>query len=229
MTHSRNSLRLLAPALLLAFVAVSSVASRQAATHVISIAQARALPPGTVVTVDGSVTTPSGAFESSFFDVGFGLQDRSAGIYVSLQTNLGVAPRRQARVTGTLQDNGFGLLLLVPASPSDVKLHGAGPKVPVEWVTTGGVGESTEGRIVRVVGTITQAPAMRFHLRLQVLRRRRLGRAHDLRQHPDRDRSERPRGGPDGERDRLQQPVRHPLRDRSALPGRHLRSAPLRP
>jgi len=161
MTHSRNPLRLFAPALLLAFVAVSSVAMpANAAPHVISIAEARALPAGTVVTVDGSVTTPSGAFESSFFDVGFGLQDKNAGIYVSLQTNLGVAPRRQARVTGKLQDNGFGLLLLVPVSPSDVKLHGAGPKVPVEWVTTGGVGESTEGRIVRVVGTITQAPVM---------------------------------------------------------------------
>jgi DNA/RNA endonuclease YhcR with UshA esterase domain len=110
-----------------------------------------------VVTVDGSVSTPSGAFESSFFDKGFGLQDRSAGIYVSLQTDLGVAPRRQARVTGTLQ-NSFGLLILVPADPSDVKLHGAGPKVQAQWVTTGAVGEATEGRIVRVVGTITQAP-----------------------------------------------------------------------
>jgi DNA/RNA endonuclease YhcR with UshA esterase domain len=155
MTHSRNPLRLLAPALLLAFVSISA----QAAPHAISIAQARALPLGTVVTVDGSVTTPSGAFESSFFDVGFGLQDKSAGIYVSLQTNLGVAPRRQARVTGTLQDS-FGLLILVPADPSDVVLHGVGPRVRAQWVTTGGVGESTEGRIVRVVGTITQAPVM---------------------------------------------------------------------
>jgi hypothetical protein len=36
------------------------------ASSLISIAEARALPIGTVVTVDGSVTTPSGAFESSF-------------------------------------------------------------------------------------------------------------------------------------------------------------------
>ena len=157
MTQSRHPLRLLSAALLLASGALAAHASPPT-PHVISIAQARALTPGTVVTVDGSVTTPSGAFESSFFDLGFGLQDRSAGIFISLQTNLGVAPRRQARVTGTLQSSA-GLLVLVPASPSDVKLHGAGPKVPVEWVTTGGVGESTEGRIVRVVGTITQAPS----------------------------------------------------------------------
>jgi len=44
-----------------------------------------------VVVVDGSVTTPSAAFESSFFDKGFGLQDRSAGIYVSLPQDLGIA------------------------------------------------------------------------------------------------------------------------------------------
>lgn len=153
MTYSRQLLRLMSVVLLLAFV----TAPAQAGPHVISIAQARSLPLGTVVTVDGSVSTPSGAFESSFFDKGFGLQDKSAGIYVSLQTDLGVAPRRQARVTGTLQDS-FGLLILVPADPSDVKLHGAGPRVQAQWVTTGAVGEATEGRIVRVVGTITQAP-----------------------------------------------------------------------
>lgn len=152
MTQIRHSLRLLSAALL-----ISVAASAHAAPHAISIAEARALPHGTVVTVQGSVTTPSGAFESSFFDVGFGLQDRSGGIYVSLQTNLNVAPRRQARVTGTLQDSGFGLLLLIPSSPSDVKLLGAGPRVRPKFVTTGGVNEATEGLLVQVVGTITRA------------------------------------------------------------------------
>jgi DNA/RNA endonuclease YhcR with UshA esterase domain len=156
MTVPRQSLRCLTVALLIALSTFVTLPAQ--AAYTISIAQARSLPLGTVVTVDGSVTTPSGAFESSFFDKGFGLQDKSAGIYVSLQTNLGVTPRAQARVTGTLTDS-FGLLILVPASPSDVKIHGAGPKVKPEFVTTGAVGEATEGRIVRVVGTITQAPA----------------------------------------------------------------------
>ena len=123
----------------------------------ISIAEARALPLGTEVTVDGSVTTPSGAFESSFFDVGFGLQDNTAGIYVSLQTNLGVAPRAQARVTGVLADS-FGLLILVPADPAEVKIHGSGPRVRPEWIHTADVSEATEGRLVQVVGTVSQAP-----------------------------------------------------------------------
>jgi hypothetical protein len=153
MTHSRHSLRLLSAALLV-FGAVSA----QAAPHVISIAQARTLPLGTVVTVDGTVTTPSGAFESSFFDKGFGLQDFTAGIYVSLQTDLGVAPGRKAKVTGMLQDS-FGLLILVPVGPSDVKLHGTGLKVLPLWVPTGVIGELTEGRLVRVIGAVVQAPA----------------------------------------------------------------------
>ncbi len=123
----------------------------------LSIAQARALPLGTTVTVSGSVTTPSGAFESSFFDKGFGLQDRTAGIFVGSQVDVGVAPRAQAKVTGTLTDV-FGLLVLVTSDPSDIKVHGKGPKVEPRWVHTAAVSESTEGLLVRVVGHISQAP-----------------------------------------------------------------------
>jgi DNA/RNA endonuclease YhcR with UshA esterase domain len=158
MNPSRHPRRL-PNAILLSLLALIAVAAQASPPnpHVISIAEARSLPLGTVVTVDGSVTTPSGAFASSFFDQGFGLEDRTAGIYVSLQTDLGLAPRRQARVTGTLQDS-YGLLILVPDDPGDVKVHGKGPKVAPLWVTTGGIGEATEGLLVQVVGTITQAP-----------------------------------------------------------------------
>jgi len=141
-------------AALLVFVAVAA----DAAPHAIPIALARVLPAGTVVTVAGSATTPSGAFESSFFDKGFAIQDLTGGIYVSLQTDLGVTVRRQARVTGTLQDNGFGLLLLVPASAADVTLQGTGRKVLPLWLPTGVVSEATEGRLVRAIGTLTRGP-----------------------------------------------------------------------
>ncbi len=50
----------------------------------ISIAEARSLPLGTTVTIDGVVTVPSGAFSSSTFDQGFAIQDRTGGIYVSV-------------------------------------------------------------------------------------------------------------------------------------------------
>ena len=75
------------------------VSTHAAAAAVISIAEARALPPGTVVTVEGSVTVPSGDFASSTFDQGFGLQDE-----VSLQW----PSRNFARAEGECQDGGDG-------------------------------------------------------------------------------------------------------------------------
>jgi DNA/RNA endonuclease YhcR with UshA esterase domain len=149
------------PVLLLVLVSAGLAPPAQAmdaAHQVVSIAQARALPLGTVVTVDGSATTPSGAFESSFFDKGFAVQDRTAGIYVSVAVDLNIAVRSQVRVTGTLRDS-FGLLILVPADPAAVVVHGKGPKVRPTLLHTGAVNEASEGRLVRVVGTITQAPA----------------------------------------------------------------------
>ena len=122
---------------------------------VISIAEARSLPLGTVVTIDGSVTVPSGAFSSSTFDQGFAIQDRTGGIYVSTSDNLGFAPRQQVRVTGTLADTVLpGLLVLVDVT--EVKAHGNGPKVHPLSLDTGDVNESTEGLLVRITGTITQ-------------------------------------------------------------------------
>jgi len=127
------------------------------ATHVCTIGEARHLPLGTRVTVDGSVSTPSGAFASSFFDVGFGLQDRSAGIYVSLQIDLHLAPGDHVRVTGNLVDS-YGLLILVPDGPDDVERCGHGAPPAPRRVRTGGVGESTEGLLVSVKATIVEAP-----------------------------------------------------------------------
>jgi len=125
------------------------------ADKVISIAEARSLPLGTVVTIDGSVTVPSGAFSSSTFDQGFAIQDRTGGIYVSTSDNLGFALRQQVRVTGTLADTVLpGLLVLV--NITDVKAHGSGPKVRPLPVATGDVSDETEGTLVRVTGTITQ-------------------------------------------------------------------------
>jgi len=126
-----------------------------AGDKVISIAAARSLPLGTVVTIDGSVTVPSGAFSSSTFDQGFAIQDRTGGIYVSTSNNLGFALRQQVRVTGTLADTVLpGLLVLVDVT--EVKAHGTGPKVQPQPIATGDVGEGSEGSIVRITGTISQ-------------------------------------------------------------------------
>ena len=148
------------PVLLLGLVCVGVAPPAQAAGashHVVSIAQARTLPLGTVVTVRGTATTPSGAFESSFFDKGFAIQERGAGIYVSVAVDLDVEPRAGVRVTGTLRDS-FGLRVLVPADPAAVRVRGKGAEVRPMKLVTGAVGEATEGLLVCVVATITRAP-----------------------------------------------------------------------
>ena len=163
MIYRNNSRRFLLSALLLALAVISNLAlpatgraTPPAPTpKIISIAEARSLPLGTVVTVDGSVTVPSGAFSSSTFDQGFAIQDHTGGIYVSTADNLGFAPRQQVRVTGKLADTVLpGLLVLIDVT--DVKAHGKGPKVQALPVATGAVGEATEGKLVRITGTITQ-------------------------------------------------------------------------
>jgi hypothetical protein len=126
--------------------------------HSISIAAARALPLGSRVTVDGTVSTPSGAFASSFFDAGFGMQDDRAGIYVSLQIDVHVVPGDRVRVTGVLADS-FGLLVLLPDAPGDVDRQRHERPPEARRVATGAVGEATEGLLVAVRATITRAPA----------------------------------------------------------------------
>ncbi|HEU4834932.1 MAG TPA: hypothetical protein VFS90_10970 [Pyrinomonadaceae bacterium] len=141
--------------LVLAFFVTVVTSQTTFAQKTISIAEARSLPLGTTVTINGAVTVASGAFSSSTFDQGFAIQDRTGGIYVSTSDNLGFAPRQQVRVTGTLADTVLpGLLVLVDVT--DVKAHGSGPKVQPLSVDTGDVNEATEGKIVRITGTITQ-------------------------------------------------------------------------
>jgi len=138
------------------FAALLLAGQIAAGAQTISIADARNEPLGTVVTVEGSVTVPSGSFASSTFDQGFAIQDETAGIYVSIATNPGLNFHRRVRVTGTLDDDGFGLLVLRPTS-AVVKLHGA-RRIGAEEVETGEVSEDTEGLLVEVEGTITRGP-----------------------------------------------------------------------
>ncbi len=133
-----------------------SLAGPRAMNAVISIADARNQPLGTVVTVEGSVTVPSGAFTASTFDQGFAIQDETAGIYVSTSQNPNLNFNRRVRVTGVLADDGFGLLILRPASLADVEKLPGGSLIKPDSVSTGDVGEATEGSLVEVTGTVTQ-------------------------------------------------------------------------
>ena len=128
---------------LLPILGLPILAAAAAGAQVISIAEARGLPVGSVVTVEGSVTVPSGVFASSTFDQGFAIEDDTAGIYVSTAENPNLNFHRRVRVTGTLADNGVGLLTVVPASLADVViLKGASPVEPIAVAT----GDVSEGR-----------------------------------------------------------------------------------
>jgi uncharacterized protein YdeI (BOF family) len=150
-----SALQIVTLVTLFSTVAPDAAYSAPPSPKTISVAEARNLPLGTIVTVDGSVTVPSGAFSSSTFDQGFAIQDHTGGIYVSVPDNLGFAPRQQVRVTGQLADTVLpGLLVLI--NVTNIKPHGSGPKVHALPVATGAVGEATEGKLVRIRGTITR-------------------------------------------------------------------------
>jgi len=147
---------------LLAFVAVPGTAAAATGSGHgqgrLTIAEARATPLDTVVTIEGTVTTPAVLFASSYDDQGFALQDRTAGIFVSFpNTNIGVKPSRHVEVTGVLKSPD-GLLMIVPASVEDVKVKGNDKPVQPTQVRTGAVGEANQGLLVRASGKITEGP-----------------------------------------------------------------------
>ena len=102
--HLRRSRVAVVSALLvlLALVAVPLAAAAAAKRdghghHHPTIAEARALPLGTVVTIEGTVTTPSGVFASSFFDEGFAIQrTRRPGSSSASRTPTSACSRRGA-------------------------------------------------------------------------------------------------------------------------------------
>lgn len=139
----------------LLMVLALAVATR-AGAEAVSIADARNLPAGTVVTVEGSVTVPSGDFASSTFDQGFGLQDETGGIYVSTADNPNLNFHRLVQVTGVIGDDGFGLLVLRPASLADVVALGGASAVEPVHLATGDISEATEGLLVEVTGVLSR-------------------------------------------------------------------------
>jgi hypothetical protein len=148
--HAKSILRIAAVAAVIFNAALGA--------QVIPIADARAEPLGTVVTVEGAITVPSGRFAASTFDQGFAVEDDTAGIYVSIAENQGLNYNRHVRVTGTLDDDGFGLLVLRPADASDVETIPGATLIEAQPVATGDVSEATEGSLVEVSGTVTRGP-----------------------------------------------------------------------
>lgn len=139
-----------------ATVSANLAGMAQAQAKVVSIREARRRALGTIVSVEGSVSVPSGTFKSSVADEGFAIEDESGGIYVRMRVNLGLSVEERVRVVGQLVENN-GRLAIAPESVEAVRKLGRGPQVTPQRVSTGRVNETTEGRLVRVKGMITRA------------------------------------------------------------------------
>lgn len=130
-------------ALLAAAVAAASVPAAAAPLEPITVARHQAL--GTTVTVVGSVTVPTNAF-----DAGFAIQGLVDGIYVLDSVGHSFRIGDLVEVTGTLSDSS-GLLAIQPTAVRKL-IHGL--SVPPFPTATGAVGEATEGRLLRLHGTM---------------------------------------------------------------------------
>ena len=108
-----------APAVPAASLAAADAAVTESTPRIQTIGVARHRPVGTRVTIEGSVTVPSGTFSSSFGDEGFAIQDFTGGVYVSTVDNLGLKLQDRVRVTGVITESG-GLISVVPAGASGV-------------------------------------------------------------------------------------------------------------
>lgn len=121
-----------------------------------AIAHIRQDPPTTIVTVQGNVTVPSGAFASGTGDRGFAIQDTTAGIYISTVEDWGVELGQAVQVTGAVHDDGHGLLVLEPTSRQSWHAIERTLQLTPHSVNTGEVGETTEGELVQLTGAIVE-------------------------------------------------------------------------
>lgn len=119
---------------------------------IISISQARALPHGEEVTIQGTITVASGTFSSST-PYGYALQDNTAGIYVidSIQPMVSEFKLGDlVTVTGVVQE--ISNLRVIREVKSSKK--GEGIVITPVNVNTGNVNESHEGVVINTSGII---------------------------------------------------------------------------
>jgi hypothetical protein len=114
------------------------------------IAEARAAPDGTEVTIEGVTLTGS-----DFHDGGGFVADPTGGIAVLLAGGM-FSSGEMVRVTGEIDDR-FSQRTLRADAGAVVNLGTAADPTPIA-ATTGTLGESLEGRLVRIVATVVGRP-----------------------------------------------------------------------
>ena len=119
-------------------------------TPVTAIAEARAAPDGTTVTIEAVALTTS-----DFHDGGGFVADTTGGIAVLLADG-GFGPGELLRITGDVDDR-FSQRTLRADSAAIVRLGTAAEPEPVR-AFTGSVDEDLEGRLVRIRGAVQGSP-----------------------------------------------------------------------
>ena len=132
-----------------------------------TLAQVRALEPGTLVTTAGFVSVEAGVMESTTGEVGFGLQDSTSGIYITVDSGLAldlsaIKLGRSVQVTGVVGSlNEF--LTLSLGSEDDFVISSSGgflffPQTSdTNSIATGAASES-ESKIVSIEGEVVVDP-----------------------------------------------------------------------
>ena len=132
-----------------------------------TLAQVRALEPGTLVTTAGFVSVKAGVMESTTGEVGFGLQDSTSGIYITVDSGLAldlsaIKLGRSVQVTGVVGSlNEF--LTLSLGSEDDFVISSSGgflffPQTSdTNSIATGAASES-ESQIVSIEGEVVVDP-----------------------------------------------------------------------
>jgi len=141
--------------LFLAFLLVpleSSYGADQSDT--VTIATARGISPGKEVSVRGFVTVPSGLFASFTGEQGFAIEDSTGGIYVQLESAISLQLGKEVRVRGRLAE--IAKLTVISSRIELIDQLSQQVAVQPADIRTGAVSAATEGRLVRIRGTITR-------------------------------------------------------------------------
>lgn len=121
----------------------------------IDIADARQLEVDEMATISGHVTVAPGTFNSAMGDQGFAIQDDAAGIYVSVPDLLEFGLGDHVRVSGHIAQ--IAQLTTLVADAADVVVEDGSMEVAPRMLATGDVGEASEGELIEISGTVTQA------------------------------------------------------------------------
>ena len=141
---------------LAAFVFIPARSSfAQDKLSIVSLVNAKKLPLGAEVAVEGNVTVASGTFRSSFSDYGFQVQDQTSGMYITIKTDPHLAIGQRVRVTGKRSETALKFQIIETDEKGVEVLAGTASPKP-SAIATGKISEITIGNLIKISATVTK-------------------------------------------------------------------------